>query len=285
MKTVVIGSLQRDVNTIIGILEEAAVIDRYKKNDRVIVNINTAKAPEYYTATVTKVSRTKNLVYVVFDDGEKWQYKATTSKVGLLGHSAQPNKKKKGAIKPEKLGKWLAGGDPKPTKKAGPKDKLKDLKQMGDDLKGHDELKDMMGDWKIPKPAEAPPKPSDSALYKAREEQLADIKTDVPNGVGTIAEIRKPLTLKSIKSTNKTWGHNKAPVFKDFGRAKLAQVTLPPQPALFYHGLTPAGKPVLYIAASNEAPTYARRKLWHMTQNENLISKLQSEFKFKLYEE
>ncbi|QJT70941.1 hypothetical protein GR7B_00143 [Vibrio phage vB_VcorM_GR7B] len=97
-------------------LEEAALIDNYKKGDRVIVNINTAKNPEYYVATVTKKSPQQNLVYVLFDDGERWQYKATSSQVGILGHASK-NKKRATAIKPANLNKWLKGHPDAPSTK------------------------------------------------------------------------------------------------------------------------------------------------------------------------
>lgn len=85
----------------------SALIDNYSKGDRVVVNINTTKEPEYYVASVTKISRANNLVYVLFDDGEKWQYKATSSKVGILGHALK-SKKRKSEIKPRNLDKWLS---------------------------------------------------------------------------------------------------------------------------------------------------------------------------------
>ncbi|QJT71062.1 hypothetical protein GR11A_00024 [Vibrio phage vB_VcorM_GR11A] len=99
------------------IVHVSALIDGYSKGNRVIINVNTTKKPEYYIATVTKISKSKNLVYVRFDDGEKWQYKATSSKVGLMGHALKTSKRIK-KIKPKNIGKWLSVNDTPPLKKA-----------------------------------------------------------------------------------------------------------------------------------------------------------------------
>ena len=76
----------------------------YKKGDRVIVNYNTAKKPEYYIGTVSMIR--DGLVHVKFDDGDKGKYKPTKSKTGLIG-LAKPNKKKKSAIAADKIDSWL----------------------------------------------------------------------------------------------------------------------------------------------------------------------------------
>ncbi|QJT71158.1 hypothetical protein GR11A_00121 [Vibrio phage vB_VcorM_GR11A] len=124
MKTISVGSLtipatsgkKLELELSSTTLEEAAVIDNYKKGDRVIINVGTAKKPEYYTASVTKLSRQTNTVYVRFDDGEKWQYKATKSQVGIMGHASRSKSRVK-AIKPNNLNKWLKDHPDAPEKK------------------------------------------------------------------------------------------------------------------------------------------------------------------------
>jgi len=87
-----------DVETILSAIQ-------YKKGNRVIVNFNTAKDPEYYVGTVTTIR--KGIVYVIFDDGDKGSYKPTASKVGLVGIT----KKKigrKSEIPAKDINKWLS---------------------------------------------------------------------------------------------------------------------------------------------------------------------------------
>ena len=84
-------------------LNEAKQIG-YKKGDRVIVNFNTSKNPQYYIGTVSMVR--DGLVHVKFDDGDKGKYKPTKSKTGLIG-LAKPNKKRKSEIPADKINSWL----------------------------------------------------------------------------------------------------------------------------------------------------------------------------------
>ena len=84
-------------------LNEAKQIG-YKKGDRVIVNYNTAKKPEYYIGTVSMVRN--GLIHVKFDNDDKGKYKPTKSKTGLIG-LAKPNKKRKSEIPADKINSWL----------------------------------------------------------------------------------------------------------------------------------------------------------------------------------
>jgi len=85
------------------IIESA--LPQYKKGNRVIVNFNTAKDPEYYVGTVSGVR--KGLVYVVFDDGDKGSYKPTRSKTGLVGIT-ESKRGRKSEIPLNQIDKWLS---------------------------------------------------------------------------------------------------------------------------------------------------------------------------------
>jgi len=92
-----------------------AAIPKYKKGDRVIVNLNTSKAPEYYVGTVTGIR--KGLVYVVFDDGDKDKFKPTLSRVGLVGITKKKTARKS-QIPVKDIGKWLEIGIGKASPKS-----------------------------------------------------------------------------------------------------------------------------------------------------------------------
>lgn len=83
----------------------------YKAKDRVIVNVNTIRKPEYYTATVTSVRR--NGIYLTYDDGVQ-DICVAGDKVGVIGRCAKPLKRKT-EIPKEKLSEWLAIKEIQPT--------------------------------------------------------------------------------------------------------------------------------------------------------------------------
>jgi len=87
----------------INIIVESA-LPKYKKGVRVIVNLNTSKKPEYYVGTVTSIR--KGIVKVIFDDGEKGNYKPTSSNVGLVGIT-ESKKKRKTQIPTVNISKWI----------------------------------------------------------------------------------------------------------------------------------------------------------------------------------
>ncbi|QJT70881.1 hypothetical protein GR7B_00083 [Vibrio phage vB_VcorM_GR7B] len=87
-------------------IEEAGLIDDLKRGDRVIINDNTTKEPEYYPASVTRLNKKDNLVFIVFDDGIKMSYKATRSLVGLVG-KAKIKRKRVSPIPENEINKWL----------------------------------------------------------------------------------------------------------------------------------------------------------------------------------
>lgn len=97
------------------IIKLVAGIPAYKKGDRVIVNFNTTKDPEYYAGTVSSLR--KGLVNVKFDDGDKGSYKPTRSKVGLVG-LIKGKKKRKTEIPAKDIDKWLLVdvGEAKPAR-------------------------------------------------------------------------------------------------------------------------------------------------------------------------
>lgn len=76
----------------------------YAKGDRVIINYGTARAPEYYPATV--LSLRAGLMYVLFDDQTKEKYRAVAGKVGLVGH-AKTTRKRVTPIPISALENWL----------------------------------------------------------------------------------------------------------------------------------------------------------------------------------
>ena len=76
----------------------------YAKGDRVIINYGTARAPEYYPATV--LSLRAGLMYVLFDDQTREKYKAVEGKVGLVGH-AKTARKRATPIPLATLENWL----------------------------------------------------------------------------------------------------------------------------------------------------------------------------------
>jgi len=103
-----------------------ATLLQYKKGARVIVNFNTTKDPEYYVGTVTQVR--KGLVYVVFDDGDKGNYKPTRSLVGLVGIT-KSKKKRKTEIPVKDINKWLDIDMGKASPKRKPKTNVVEKKQ------------------------------------------------------------------------------------------------------------------------------------------------------------
>ncbi|QJT71057.1 hypothetical protein GR11A_00019 [Vibrio phage vB_VcorM_GR11A] len=125
-------------------LELAALIDDLKRGSRVIINDNTTKEPEYYTAVVTRLNRKTNEVFVAFDDGVKTSYKATRSKVGLVGIS-KINRKRISEIPAKDINKWLEipmgkgkrpVGDKKESGKKDKKSKTYDDAQLKKLIKG-----------------------------------------------------------------------------------------------------------------------------------------------------
>lgn len=92
----------------INITVTAAIIDKYAKGDRVIVNVNTTKDPEYWPATITRKSVKNNTVWVEYDDGSYDIFKATNSKVGVLGHAIKKSKRNR-AIPKEVIHEYLDG--------------------------------------------------------------------------------------------------------------------------------------------------------------------------------
>ena len=82
-----------------------AAIPKYKKGDRVIVNLNTAEDPEYYVASVTGIRSW--LVYVRFDDNDKDKFKPNKSKIGLIGIT-KSKRVRKSQIPTKDISNWIS---------------------------------------------------------------------------------------------------------------------------------------------------------------------------------
>ena len=72
---------------------------KYKKNDRVVINLGNG---EYTLATITRVSRTKKLWHLLFDDGDEGETDDIKDIVGLTGH-----KKHKSTFTIDKLNDYI----------------------------------------------------------------------------------------------------------------------------------------------------------------------------------
>jgi len=73
---------------------------KYEVGDRVVVNLHSKKDPQYFLATIKKIS--DGLVIFKFDDGTTEEHENTSSVIGLVG-----KKKYKEMIEEKDLGKFL----------------------------------------------------------------------------------------------------------------------------------------------------------------------------------
>lgn len=105
-------------------IETAALIDEYKKGDRVAINYDGKKTdPLIFIGTITKRSMADKTVFVRFDDGETAEYSATRK--WIIGRCTS-NKVRKTALEAKDLPKWVSAEDVDTfLGRARPKTKLK----------------------------------------------------------------------------------------------------------------------------------------------------------------
>ena len=57
----------------------------FKKGDRVVVNLGSAKAPNYFTATVTRLNKKAKRVTVKTDNGKSYDKIVSNTPTGIVG--------------------------------------------------------------------------------------------------------------------------------------------------------------------------------------------------------
>jgi len=78
------------------ISESTSILEKagFQKDDRVVVNTNTAKEPTYFIGTVTRVAKADKTVSVLLDNGMKVSSGITNADKGIVGYVSHKRKRK-----------------------------------------------------------------------------------------------------------------------------------------------------------------------------------------------
>jgi len=78
----------------------------FKKGDRVVVNLGSAKTPNYFTATVTRSNKKAKRVTVKTDYGKSFDKIVSNTPTGIVGF-ARNKRTRETAIDPKHLLFWI----------------------------------------------------------------------------------------------------------------------------------------------------------------------------------